>query len=83
MKPDTDNLPTYTRSQLALRNGSDREEIWIAYQGLIYEVTPSRHWRTGVHYGHWAGQELSEELPAAPHGEEVFQRMELIGKVKE
>ncbi|TAE58447.1 MAG: cytochrome b5, partial [Bacteroidetes bacterium] len=29
-------MESYTRSQLALRNGQDRDEIWIAYQGIIY-----------------------------------------------
>lgn len=76
-----ENLPTYTRSQLASRNGSDRDEIWVAYQGIIYEVTPSRHWRNGIHYGHWAGQDLTDELAEAPHAEEVFARMEAIGKL--
>ena len=30
---NTDLLPRYTRSQLALRNGQDRPEIWCAYRG--------------------------------------------------
>jgi len=75
------DLPTYTRSQLASRNGSDRDEIWVAYEGIIYEVTSSRHWRTGIHYGHWAGQDLTDELVDAPHAEEVFQRMKAVGRL--
>jgi predicted heme/steroid binding protein len=62
------DLPSYSRSQLALRNGVDREEVWVAYQGLIYAVSSSRLWRTGNHYGHWAGQDLTHELETqAPH----------------
>ncbi len=72
-------LPTYSRSQLALRNGSDRDEIWIAYKGTIYDVTESRHWRNGMHYSHWAGQDLTEELAEAPHNEAVFRRFKAIG----
>ncbi len=72
---------TYTRSQLALRNGQDRPEIWVAYKGLIYDVTKSRLWRRGQHYEHWAGQDLTEELEDAPHTEEVFERFEVVGKV--
>lgn len=74
-------LPTYSRSQLALRNGQDYEEIWVAYQGLIYEVTSSRLWRNGKHYEHWAGQDLTEELADAPHTEKVFERFEAIGQL--
>jgi predicted heme/steroid binding protein len=78
---DTDGLPEYTRMQLALRNGQDREEIWIAYQGLIYDVTASRLWRDGKHYEHWAGQDLTPELIDAPHTEKVFERFRPIGKL--
>ncbi len=75
------SLPTYTRSQLGLRNGQDRDEIWIAYQGLIYDVTESRMWRNGRHYEHWAGQDLTPELPDAPHNEEVFRKFKVVGQL--
>jgi predicted heme/steroid binding protein len=74
-------LPTYSRSQLALRNGQDYEEIWVAYQGLIYDVTKSRLWRNGKHYEHWAGQDLTPELEDAPHTEKVFENFEVIGRL--
>ena len=76
-------LQTYTRSQLALRNGQDRDEIWVAYHGLIYDVTASRLWRNGKHYEHWAGQDLTPELADAPHTETVFERFKVIGKLVE
>lgn len=79
-------LPTYTRSQLSLRNGQDREEIWVAYEGMIYDVSQSRHWKNGampgIHYGHWAGQDLTDELADAPHTASVFRRMEAVGKLE-
>lgn len=72
-------LQTYTKSQLALRNGNDREEIWCAYKGFIYDVSSSRLWRNGKHYEHWAGQDLTKELADAPHNENVFDKFEPIG----
>ena len=48
-------IKPYTKAQLALRNGQDRGEIWVAYQGKIYDVTESRLWKKGQHYEHWAG----------------------------
>lgn len=74
-------LEIYTRSQLALHNGQDRDQIWVAYKGIIYDVTHSRLWRNGKHYEHWAGQDLTDELPDAPHTEAVFERFEAIGKL--
>ena len=70
-----------TKAELALRNGQDREEVWIAYKGSIYDVTASRLWKNGMHYEHWAGQDLTDELPDAPHTESVFERYNKIGEL--
>ena len=78
MSPD---LPYYTLAQLALRNGNDREDIWVGYNGYIYDVTKSRLWKDGKHYEHWAGQDLTEELSEAPHTENVFDKFQAIGKL--
>ncbi len=75
-------LPEYTRSHLALRNGQDKPEIWVAYKGLIYDVSISKLWRAGNHYEHWAGQDLTEELKDAPHNENVFDKFKIIGRLK-
>ncbi len=75
------DLPVFTRSQLALRNGQDKPETWIAYNGLIYDVTKSRLWRNGTHYEHWAGQDLTPELKDAPHTEYVFDKFTVVGKL--
>lgn len=74
-------MKEYTTAQLALRNGQDREEIWCAYKGIIYDVGPSRLWRNGHHYEHWAGQDLTKELGDAPHTDLVFERFSIIGKL--
>jgi predicted heme/steroid binding protein len=72
---------TYTKAQLALRNGQDKPEIWIAYLGTIYDVTDSKMWRNGKHYEHWAGQDLTDELPDAPHNERVFEKLKVVGRL--
>jgi len=73
----------YTRAQLALRNGQDKPEVWVAYRGVIYDVSLSRLWRSGQHYEHWAGQDLTDELSDAPHSAQVFERFAVIGQLKE
>jgi predicted heme/steroid binding protein len=72
-------MKTYTRQQLALRNGQDKPEIWVAFEGKIYDVGRSRLWRNGKHYEHWAGQDLTDELKDAPHTHSVFEKFEVIG----
>lgn len=74
-------MQTYTKSQLALRNGQDKDEIWVAYKGKIYDVTKSRLWRNGKHYEHWAGQDLTPELADAPHLDTVFDKFDCIGEL--
>ncbi|WP_304065687.1 cytochrome b5 domain-containing protein [Pedobacter glucosidilyticus] len=76
-----EELPVYTKSQLALRNGQDKPQIWVAYLGLIYDVSQSRLWLKGKHYEHWAGQDLTAELKDAPHTAQVFERFKVIGKL--
>lgn len=73
-------MRTYTRQQLALRNGQDRPEIWVAFEGYIYDVSNSRLWKNGKHYEHWAGQDLTAELQDAPHTANVFDKFEPIGQ---
>jgi predicted heme/steroid binding protein len=73
------DLQRYTKHQLALRNGQDKPEIWVAYNGKIYDLTQSRLWRNGKHYEHWAGQDLTPELADAPHTHTVFEKFEVVG----
>ena len=77
----TDETKLITLAQLALRNGQDKPEVWVAYKGEVYDVSHSRLWRVGKHYEHWAGQDLTNELEDAPHTEEVFSRFKVIGKL--
>jgi predicted heme/steroid binding protein len=76
-------MKTFSKQQLALRNGQDKPEIWVAYMGKIYDVSHSRLWKNGKHYEHWAGQDLTAELEDAPHAEEVFLKFEVIGLLAE
>lgn len=82
MEKNTDlTIPFFSKAQLALRNGQDKPSIWVAYKGLIYDVSNSRLWKNGMHYEHWAGQDLTDELSDAPHSETVFQKFKVIGKL--
>jgi len=67
--------------QLSLYNGQDKPKIYVGFQGKIYDVTGSRYWHKGMHYEHWAGQDLTEEMADAPHAEEVFERFPIIGEI--
>ena len=74
---------SYTKAQLSLYNGVDREEIWCGFKGKVYELTHSKMWSDGQHYEHWAGQDLTEELEDAPHNERVFEKFRIVGIIKD
>jgi predicted heme/steroid binding protein len=47
--------------------------MYVCYAGIIYDVSESRRWRSGLHEDlHFPGQDLTEEIKEAPHGAEVF-----------
>lgn len=78
----SEELPLVGVRQLSLRNGVDKDEVWVAYKGMVYDVTKSKLWRHGQHYEHWAGQDLTHELPDAPHTEKVFDKFKIVGKLE-
>ena len=75
------DLPEISLTQLALRNGVDKEEVWVGFKGLVYDVSLSRLWRKGAHYEHWAGQDLTDVLKDAPHNANVFLKFKIVGKI--
>jgi predicted heme/steroid binding protein len=36
-----------------------------------------------MHYEHWAGQDLTDELAQAPHSDAVFERFSAVGHLKQ
>ncbi len=66
--------PTFSEQSLRRYDG-EAGPIYVAYQGVVYDVSDCPHWRRGLHEGqHFPGQDLTAELPNAPHGAEVFAR---------
>ena len=60
-------------------NGKDGKPAYIAYKSHIYNVSKSKHWENGTHMdSHMAGEDLTAALSGAPHGDEVFERLEKI-----
>ncbi len=73
----------FTEQELKKYDGSRKMPKYIAYNGLVYDVSASPHWRDGQHRNlHFAGQDLTAELPASPHGERVFRKFPVVGKLK-
>lgn len=58
----------FTLQDLAQFNGKDGNPAYVAYKGVVYDVTESGMWGDGDHEGmHSAGMDLTEEHDDAPH----------------
>ncbi len=80
-------MPTRLISELELRRntGERGTRIWIAREGIVYDVTDCPKWRTGLHeLLHFAGQDLTSEFPEAPHKTEVFKHdcVKVVGRLE-
>jgi len=73
-------LRKFTLQELKQYDGRDGRPAYIAYKGKVYDVTDSYLWIGGDHQGqHEAGKDLTKEIALAPHGEEMLQKVKLIG----
>jgi predicted heme/steroid binding protein/uncharacterized membrane protein len=72
-----------TPQELQANDGQDGRPAYIVYKGQVYDVSQSRLWRTGTHVRrHHAGNDLTGDLPAAPHDERVFDKVILVGELQ-
>ncbi|MFZ5997983.1 MAG: CopD family protein [Nitrospirota bacterium] len=72
----------YALDELSRFDGKEGRPAYIAYKGVIYDVSQSKLWKNGAHMvKHVAGQDLTEVLKTAPHGEDKVLAMKVIGKL--
>ena len=74
-----------TKTELRRNNGDRSTQKWIAYDGIVYDVTDCPKWRTEMHERlHFPGQDLTTELPDAPHKKDVFTRpcVKVVGRLE-
>jgi predicted heme/steroid binding protein len=74
-----------TDPELRRQNGEHGTRKFIAFKGIVYDVTDCPKWRLDLHENlHFPGQDLTSELPDAPHDEDVFTRpcVRIVGKLQ-
>jgi predicted heme/steroid binding protein len=69
----------FTINELSQFDGKNGKPAYVGYKGKVYDLTEASSWMEGDHMGHVAGQDLTEEMEIAPHGEEVMEKMKVVG----
>jgi predicted heme/steroid binding protein len=73
-----------TRAELGRCDGKQGRPAWIAWRGKVYDVSESFLWKGGRHMAaHDAGCDLTDILDQAPHGEDLLERVPVIGVLEE
>ncbi|MEM2110695.1 MAG: cytochrome b5 domain-containing protein [Candidatus Bathyarchaeia archaeon] len=73
-------MKEFTEEELALYNGKNGRQAYVAYRGKVYDVSASFLWKDGNHQVlHEAGVDLTRAMEQAPHGEEVLESFPVIG----
>ncbi len=69
----------FTATELSQYDGKDGHKSYFAYEGKVYDVSTSKLWQAGQHFGFSAGQDLTGKMGGAPHGTEVFAGFPVVG----
>jgi predicted heme/steroid binding protein len=81
------SIPDHGVTEMELRRntGERGTRKYIAFEGVVYDVTDCPKWRADLHEQlHFPGQDLTGELRDAPHKAEVFSRpcVKPVGKLQ-
>ncbi len=70
----------FTAEELARYNGRDGAPAYVAFEGIVYDVSNSFLWKNGNHQVlHDAGCDLTASMKDAPHGASVFEPFPRVG----
>ena len=61
-------MKDFTAAELAENDGTGGKPAYVAYKGVVYDVTESAMWGDGDHEGmHQAGRDMTADHEDAPH----------------
>jgi predicted heme/steroid binding protein len=75
---------TFTKADLKEFNGKKGKAAYVGFKGKVYDVSKGATWDEGDHFSlHEAGISYSDDMDDAPHGDEVFADMPVVGELSD
>jgi predicted heme/steroid binding protein/uncharacterized membrane protein len=80
-------IPTQPKTRMTLDDlqhfdGVENRPSYFAYKGKVYDVCLSKVWKGGSHFKkHHAGDDLTDILKTAPHGEDNILKMPVVAEL--
>jgi len=68
-----------TLSELATYNGRNGQPAYVAFKGVVYDVSALSNWRSGSHHGIKAGTDITDVFGKSPHAKSIFKLAVVIG----
>lgn len=68
-----------TLEELAMNNGKNGNPAYVAVNGFVYDVTNNPAWAAATHFGLSAGQDLTNEFASCHGGENVLEKLPIVG----
>jgi len=76
-------MKVFTIEELKEYDGSRKDRpVYFAYKGKVYDVSGHPLFIEGIHFEHYAGDDLTDYMTDAPHGDEVLEKLRVVGEVK-
>ena len=76
----TDNV--FTKEQLSEYDGQNRNKIYIAVDGIVYDVTDKDTWSGGRNYGVAAGKDLTNYFNNCHKNQrDILNKLEIVGRL--
>ena len=71
----------FIKEELGRYDGTGGNPTYVAYNGKVYDVSSGPTWIDGSHFEHFAGDDLTEAMDDAPHGDEVMDAFPIVGEL--
>ena len=72
----------FTKEQLSEYDGENGNKIYIAVDGIVYDVTDKSTWSGGRHYGVAGGKDLTNYFNTCHKNQkDILNKLEIVGRL--